>query len=233
MSTRLKKSEKNCPIISTHDKFEEAHYFLHKMIDTYHFPTNFRYNLNAFLQALRNITFMLQSEKNKPENFEEWYAKKQSKMQKSRILRKMVKGRNILVKKSMLKFRSKVGEGLFRGRQYKLLFDSNCSPFMSSEELLEITKKAMIGWLIDKEHSEIGEQLGIERTWVVSEISRNEIVGVCYEALWDMFEIVKEAHGLYNFRLENDELNCLNNFEEQRVLLETDLDPTLIRKWKW
>ena len=68
------------PIPSTLDKFHEAFFFLNQTMRSYHAPTEFRFNLNAFIQALRNITFMLQSEENKPERFAEWYAAKQEEM---------------------------------------------------------------------------------------------------------------------------------------------------------
>lgn len=48
-----------CPILATHDTFEQAHYHLHECIINYHNPTQFRFNLNAFIQSLRNITFAL------------------------------------------------------------------------------------------------------------------------------------------------------------------------------
>jgi hypothetical protein len=50
------------------------------MAGEYHDLHAFRYNLNAFVQALRNITFMLQSEEGKPASFEAWYREKQDNM---------------------------------------------------------------------------------------------------------------------------------------------------------
>lgn len=54
-----------CPILNTHDKLEEAHYFFHMMMNSYHIADVFRYNLNAFIQSLRHTTFILQTEKKK------------------------------------------------------------------------------------------------------------------------------------------------------------------------
>ena len=67
-----------CPFPSSHDNLSEAHYFIHQMLDNYHFPTEFRYNLNAFLQAARSTTLLLQTELPKHRKFQEWYdAKRQ------------------------------------------------------------------------------------------------------------------------------------------------------------
>ena len=85
------------PIPSTVDKVVEAQYFLMAMADGYHDPHIFRYKLNAFIQALRNVTFMLQSEPRKPKGFKSWYAEKQKEMGKDSQLRQFVEARNFLV----------------------------------------------------------------------------------------------------------------------------------------
>ncbi len=219
-----------CPIPSTHDKFEEAHYFLHRMIEAYHFPNEFRWNLNAFIQALRNITWILQKETSKVPKFEESYERKREEMKRDALWLKFKDGRNIIVKERMLIPLSKASVGLFSGREVKLAFDVNVSPFTPSKVVFETAKKELTGFLIDKKHSEPGEQLGIERTWIVSEISDNEIVEECYESLSKMEELLREAHKFFG-RRSKQELRCVDHLD--RVLLETDFDPTLTKKWKW
>jgi len=61
-----------CPIPATHDRLSEIHHWWHEMARWYHEPEPFRYNLGAFIQAARNVTFMLQSEKAVFKNFD-WY----------------------------------------------------------------------------------------------------------------------------------------------------------------
>src|SRR6266568_1567426 len=109
-----------CPIESTHERYDEARYFFGRMLATYHIPDEFRFNLNAFIQALRNITFMLQSEENKPPDFEDWYGVKQQTMRSDDVLRRFVQARNIVVKQSSLAAKSTASSGVFRGRRLKL-----------------------------------------------------------------------------------------------------------------
>lgn len=52
-----------CPIPATHDRLFEIHHWWHEMARWYHEPEPFRYRLGAFIQAARNVTFMLQTEK--------------------------------------------------------------------------------------------------------------------------------------------------------------------------
>lgn len=114
-----------CPIPDTHQKFEEAAYFLGKSAEHYHVPLEFQFNLNAFIQALRNTTFMLQNEPKKPEGFDSWYASRQTDMKRDELLRRFVQARNIVVKQSSLTARSTASMGVFRGRRYKLGMDGS------------------------------------------------------------------------------------------------------------
>lgn len=229
-------STKTCPIPSTHDKYEEAFYFLMQMVEHYHHALEFRFNLSAFIQAFRNITFMLQSEDNKPPNFEEWYKSKQEQMRSDERLKQFVEARNVVVKQRMLETRSRAFVGVFEGFRKKagVEFESSpfeISPFEENDKALELAKKMFIGFLIDEEHTWEGEQLGIHREWVVEEIGEKEIVTVCIEALDFMGSVVKEAHELHGVGFEPYDIKI--DMDRIKVLLESDLDPTLPKKWGW
>lgn len=219
------------PITATVDKFWESWYFLLGMYDNYHEPFAFRYELNAFIQALRNITFMLQSEKSRPPSFEDWYTTQQQKMRSDAHLRRFVGARNLIVKQSMLATASKAHVGLFRGRRFKLGMDTELDPFLDSRTLLEKTTKFMIGFMLDEAHSAIGEQVGIRRTWIVEDIGPNEVTRHCVDALSKMGELLEEAHTLWGS--EFDATFQLPDSEGAFVLLESDIDPTLSLKWGW
>lgn len=221
-----------CTIPNTHDKFEEAHYFLHMMINNYHHEDGFRFNMNAFIQALRNITFALQSEKRNIPNFDTWYEEKQQWMKASPLLKNFVEGRNVVVKRGNLAIKSEAHIGLFRYRKSKLGMVMPVNPFLSSEDLLRNAEKHFIGFLIDEEHSAIGEQLGLLRKWVVEDFGEDEVLQLCFEA-WRMIgQLVTEAHDLLDLEFYVP-IDCEELPEKYQVLLETDLNPKLIDKWGW
>lgn len=62
-----------CPIPFTHDRLFETHHWWHEMARNYHEPTPFRYAMGAYIQAARNVTFMLQKEKGVFSDFS-WYS---------------------------------------------------------------------------------------------------------------------------------------------------------------
>jgi hypothetical protein len=219
-----------CPIPDTHHKFKEATYFLGKCAEYYHVPAEFQFNLNAFIQALRNTTFMLQSEPSKPEGFGSWYASKQAEMRQSDLLRRFVQARNVVVKQSSLKARSTAWSGLFRGRRFKLGMQHPVPLFAPSEWVLE-RLKARVGFFLDEEHSQPWEQFGVHRTWVVVELGEVEALNLCAQALNHVGAVVREAHSFFGADVENTvvELDMLRT----QTLLETDVDPSLIAKWGW
>lgn len=221
----------NEDLFETKLKFLEAKYFLEKSAASYHYPLEFQFNLNAFIQAFRNITFMLQSEDKKPSGFIDWYSAKQKEMSGDALLRNFVKARNTIVKQSSLKALSSASVGVFRGRRVKLVLSSEISPFIETKEVLEFAKSQVIGFLLDEEHSAIGEQLGIERNWVLQDICDSEIIGCCLHVLNYMGNLIAEAEGLFGIKSEYNSLDL--DMPNVQVLLETDMDPTLEEKWGW
>ncbi len=221
-----------CPILSTHDKYHEARYFFSRLLRSYHQPREFQYNLNAFIQALRNITFMMQSEEKTPEGFEEWYEQKQREMRANELLRRFVLARNIIVKRSSLTAKSKAASGLFRGRSLKLAIVHDLPPFEDTKEALDMAKKLLVGFMVRSDHGDIGEQLGVERTWVVDELGDEEVIGLCLYALNYFGTLVAELHRMHGLTEEEHE-EIKVDMSEIQVLLETDLDPTLAKKWGW
>jgi hypothetical protein len=51
-----------CPIPSTHRRLRHSHMLWHQAMEHYHEAEEFQANLNATIEALRNVSFVLQSE---------------------------------------------------------------------------------------------------------------------------------------------------------------------------
>jgi hypothetical protein len=65
--------EKACPIQDTHSRLHQAHRLWHQVQQEYGDPDGFCTNLNALVQALRSVTFILQKEKRIIPEFDSWY----------------------------------------------------------------------------------------------------------------------------------------------------------------
>jgi len=228
-----------CPIPATHDKFDEAHYFLHRTMDEFHNPKPFMWNLNAFIQALRSITLILQSELGNTPNFGSWYSHWQKRMKQDDLLKRFVEGRNTVVHRGMLQHKSRVIAGLFRWHQLKMGFGEEIDINQSSASVLRHTLETdpfVYDLYITKEHSAIGEQIGIERTWIVEDFGEGDedVLILCHRAWSRISQVVSAAHEFAGAKLPPvDETSDVHDLTRINIFLETDLDPTLPQKWGW
>jgi hypothetical protein len=223
--------EANCPLPSTHQRCAETQYFLEQSLLHYHSPQPFLHNLNAFIQALRNITFILQSELKNREGFGTWYDEKRAEMRSIPPLKRMVEARNIVVKRSSLAARSKVSCGLFRGRRMKLAMNTEIKPFTDTRTLLTATARFVGDLFLGGKHEQVGEQAGVERTWVVAELGDQEVISECLSALNYMLALVEDAHRFCG--AESGLPTVSYDLPTFFVLLESDVDFTLPAKWGW
>src|SRR5690349_1236783 len=98
--------EPECPVPKSHRRLQEAHRAWHQAAHLYSDPDGFRVNLNAAIQALRNVTFILQSEKHNIPSFDTWYPSWQQRMKEDNVLRWSVDARNRVVKQGDLETES-------------------------------------------------------------------------------------------------------------------------------
>jgi hypothetical protein len=139
-----------CPFTEADEKMGEAHYFLHRALEEYHEPGPFRFNLNAFLQALRSVTLYLQREGSKVDGFAAWYAPVQDRMRGDPLLKRFLEGRNIVAHQRGLEAASRVEAGLFRYRTTKLALQIPISPDRRSVSVLRFLQDE--GKWVDEEH---------------------------------------------------------------------------------
>lgn len=69
------------------DKLKEALYFLLQMRRSYVDRNEFVYNLNAFINSSRNVTFVLQKEFSYNPHLKAWYLKKQEEIREDKLFK--------------------------------------------------------------------------------------------------------------------------------------------------
>jgi hypothetical protein len=222
----------NCPIPESSDKYREAHYFLDVMLAHYHDPQVFRWNLNGFLQALRNVTFVMQKELRHHPGFEEWWAIQSKIMERDGILRRFKNGRNIIVKERSLRLKSKASVGVFRWRRLKLAFDTDVDVNANSVDLLEKAKGTVNELWIPEKYPEPGEEVGLQRMWIAPELGRIEVVRLCEKAWLRLGRIMENAHTFCGIGYPKPPSH-IHDVESMSIIVESDLDPTVPERWKW
>jgi hypothetical protein len=216
-----------CPLYQADDKGAEAHYFLERMMVTYHDPDPFRWNLNAFVQALRSITFYIQKLLKHQDGFEAWYAAQQALMKADPLLQKFVEGRNILVKQRNLYVESAAVIGVYRYRKPRLGMHVNVPVYVSSRDLL---KRADSLNLLDAERSAEEEEYGVEREWRVPELGDGNVLDLCDEAWIRLAGVLERAHDFIGWSSPGPRLHG-HPSSAVKLLTETDVDPSLAEEW--
>ena len=85
------------------DALNEAEYFYQKMEEKAKIPTEFRFNLNAFISRARSVTWVLKKQYSKNPKFEVWYAKKEKEMKNDELMNFFKEARNISIKEHPLR----------------------------------------------------------------------------------------------------------------------------------
>ena len=225
----------DCPIPMAHDRFEEAHYFLHEMLEHYHMPVRFRFSANAFLSALKGVMAMLQTEL-QPINLSKWLQQERTSIDVSDpLLRAFHKGRDIVLHQRALFNESEVEAGLFRDRRLKLTIGFVVPTDAPTEVLLHSAIEHFTGKYIDEEHSEIGMEVGVRRWWRDKRLSDElDVVSAAHAAWARTSELVSDAHKQCGYRWDPIPENPgAHDVNLHNLLTESDLDADAPERWGW
>lgn len=189
-----------CPIPITHRRLEHAHRLWHQALRSYDDAEGFHTNLNALIEALRSVTFMLQSEKSEIPNFDSWYEGWQQSMKGDTVMAWLRDARTTVVHKGDLVTASTalatvhtnlslataavvVPSAIPTTIVCEMLANSLPEPFSSQPEYLV---------------------LSVERRWCVAELPDRELLDALAHAYELLIKIVREAHERSGQRLEDE-----------------------------
>jgi hypothetical protein len=225
-----------CPVPMAHDRYTEADYFLHRMEAEYHNPQVFRFNLNAYVSALRAVHSMLERELERAGHIQ-WWKQRRQEFANDPVLARFTRGRNIALHQRALVEGSQITIGLFRERRLKLAGSHEIRSDETSQQLLTRMLPYFVKFLIDEEHMAIGEQIGVQRLYFVKELSNAEdVLRASRRALARTTKALSEAHNRFGGKheaLEDYDVLRESALDEVTVLLETDIDPDAAKRWGW
>lgn len=221
----------HCPLHATHDKLNEAHYFIHQMADHYHEPDRFRYNLSAFLQSARNVTWVLQSELSKKTGFDQFWATQQDSMRADDDLKLLNDARVTVVHRSSLVPASSMFIGHFKYGKPRAGFAS-----MPLHPMTDSAQALALGREVDDqfEHPHrawCGEEFGLRRKWALEEALERELVQFALGALEKIADVFSEAHKWVGGGAFNTGRCDHFTSEEYRDLRESEVFPEVAKAW--
>src|SRR2546425_850237 len=168
------KPEERCPIGGTHTRLHQAHLLWHQVQRDYTAPDAFCTNLNAAIQTLRTVTFVLQKEQDAIPDFEPWYGEWQKRLKRDDLLKWLVDARNRIEKQGDLETYSSAKISLLAGWHDPLpLAEAEVDPLMTTEKIVEHLPDLGLPSKVRKEGI-----LLIERRWVARELPDKELLEV-------------------------------------------------------
>lgn len=178
-----------CPLAAVEQRLLDAFSLCLETKSYYFHPDRFRLSLNNTIQALPNVTFILQKSKSRLTDFDSWYSRWQDTMRSDCQMRWLVESRNLIVKQGDLETRSRarisVVDSWFESPKLEL----DGPPFMKSEELRRLfVVNRPKGMPID-----VG-LLKIERRWIDSRMPGNEILEILAHAFNTLSQLLYDAH---------------------------------------
>ncbi|GMU80421.1 MAG: hypothetical protein AMXMBFR47_02920 [Planctomycetota bacterium] len=225
-------SPQGCPIPHSHDKLTEAYYFACRAADEYHMPITFRYNVNACLTALRSTRDYLPQEGKAISGFKPWWKEEKRKLEDDPILKLLTDARNVVVHRETLSPKSTASVGMFRGREFKLGLNVDLDPFEPSRSIFKRVVPLMTGVFVDNAHAAIGEELGIQRVWIADLLGDKEVIATLFDALSRVERGIIHVHNLAGDASATPVIKP-PRAGDYAVMLETDVDPGLPKKWGW
>jgi len=226
-----------CPTPNAEDKFREAAYFFHQMHETYHRPHLFKYNLHAFLGALSSITEFLAKDMEKIGLVKEWKSYFSS-LARDPLLDSLARGRNTATHQKQLVIESRVTIGIFRYRKMKLAFINDLVSDEPTQAMLARYVPVFLTTFMDEEHSAIGEQIGVQRLYFEKKAIKydEDLLTAIRRSMSRVTVYLAKAHDLVGLDFDSENEDALYPpgwSDEITVLLETDVDPSLAKKWEW
>ena len=216
-------------ISSTHDRFQEAHFWIHMLERYYHSSDPFRWHLNSFLRAAKEVPQLLLMELQNEKGFKTWFRNRRERLEKDPLLSVLGKQRDFIVHRGMLVPNSHVAIGVTEGRGMKLGMSFPSHPLEDSDHAMDRyllfikDNKDILGVLTPDDDS----MPCVEREWKLPQFE-NDIVEVCAVAWLRLGETISEVVRWLGADVPPLSLDCRHT--AQRVRFKLYARDTLIKR---
>ena len=150
----------------------------------YHDPEPFRYSLNSFIRAAKEVPVILQADLQHHGDVRTKVADKFNKLSQSALFSTLKKRRDFLVHHGMLKPNSKGSVGTTEGRRIKIAMPFPVAPDESSDEAYERYKAVCRTNKVWRQLSgpDSDSAPAIWRTWLIPQFQDRDLLEVTFEA---------------------------------------------------
>lgn len=179
----------DCPLLAFDRRLRDARAEVSATDKNYFQPDQFRRSLNSSIQTLRNVTFILQKQKNELPGFATWYEPWQERMRADSKLKWLVESRNIVVKQGDLETHSTALISLYTSWFEPPKVELPVPPFLSQDDVAHFIAESIPRDIVSEETI-----LKVERLWREKRIKDCEVIDVLEHCLLILNELALDAH---------------------------------------
>jgi hypothetical protein len=176
------------------DRWQECHWYLHQMEGNYHEPEPFRYSINAFLRAVKEVPQALLNDVQRHPAIKARIKPLQDAVSKNVLLYTLGKRRDFIVHHGALNLKSRGQIGTTEGAKIKFTFPFAVHPWETSNEAYERYKALC---RTDKFIRGLGPDCdsapALWRTWMIPEFPDRDLLDVAFEAWMRLGELLSGA----------------------------------------
>ena len=184
---RPPKLERSCPLPNTHTRLHQVRELWHRVAADYADPNAFVVSVNAALQALRSVSFMLKKERSRIPDFDAWYGPHEAGYRSDPLMRWLKDARNYVEKEGDLDLHSRARVNLL-GVEPLPEMEFEVPPLLDEEEIASV-----IGPRLPERVRQVAV-LAVERRWVSADMPDHELLDVLAYGYGKVAEVVADAH---------------------------------------
>lgn len=166
------------------DRWSECHWHIHQMEANYHEPEPFRYSLNSFIRALKEVPQILKMELQNHPRYVPALKPAIDATKSNELLKKLSTQRDFIVHQGMLDLASKGQIGTTEGRGFKIGVGFNVASFESSIEAYERYKEMCRNNPVFREAfgPDCDSRPYLRREWKVEDLGDTELLELAVSA---------------------------------------------------
>jgi hypothetical protein len=178
-----------CVVPKTHARLEQAHALWHEALAAYHDPELFVTKLNALIQALRTVTWVLQKEFGNSDEFKSWYTPWQGVLKADMRLSWALEVRNQVEHQGDLETSSVAHVRVIAGGWSAPVAELDVDPTADAAEI--VRRVQLIGLPEPVRKDGVVE---VERRWTLPELPGDEVLEVLAHCWGVLARVVAAGH---------------------------------------
>jgi hypothetical protein len=213
---------RKCPhdaIGPTLDRWQECHWHLHQMEANFHEPDGFRYSVNSFIRAAKEVPGLLMKNLQGHPNVRRAIDPALSDLHKNDLFVVLKKRRDFVVHQGMLDLQSEGNVRAVEGQRVKMSFPFPVAPHERSDDAYERYKLTCINNKVWRQLSgpDCDSTPAIWRTWRIPQFGDRDLLDIAFEAWKTIGEVISATLVALGAETLDLELPCRHMPESVRL----------------